>query len=110
MRSEAYTHLLGLVAIFAGLAVLAFSSSRLIDNFGGMAVLSGLGATAWACGGRSLLRMYIGALLTATLFAGSLFLVIMMSRSCGTDVPDRRCNSRHRRKIREYRSYRASVC
>jgi hypothetical protein len=34
MRSQGYAYLLGIVAILAGLAVLAFSSSRLIDIFG----------------------------------------------------------------------------
>jgi hypothetical protein len=34
MRSQAYAYPLGVVAILAGLAVLAVSASRVIDNFG----------------------------------------------------------------------------
>jgi hypothetical protein len=81
MTSKAYAYLLGMVAIFAGLAALAFSSSQLIDNFGGTAVLSGLGATAWATGSRSHLRTYTGALLTTALIGGSLVLAKLMSGS-----------------------------
>ena len=72
MRSKAYAYLLGMVAILAGLALLAFSPSQLIDIFGGAALLGGIGATAWASGGMSVLRMYIGALLITALIGGSL--------------------------------------
>jgi hypothetical protein len=66
MRSQAYAFLLGAVAIFAGLATMEFNSSRLIDIFGGAAVLDGLGSVAWASG-RSFFRMYIGVPLIAVL-------------------------------------------
>ena len=44
MRSQASASPLGVVAILAGLAVLAVSSSRVIDNFGhwSWSVVSGL--------------------------------------------------------------------
>ena len=44
MRPQAYAYPLGVVAILAGLAVLAFSSSRVIDIFGdrSWSVVSGL--------------------------------------------------------------------
>jgi hypothetical protein len=58
MSSKAHTYLLGLVAIFAGLATMVVSSSRLIDIFGLVALIGGLGATAWASGGMSFLKNY----------------------------------------------------
>jgi hypothetical protein len=80
MRSKAYAHLLGIVAILAGLATIVFGPSRLIDTVGGAVVLGGLGATAWATGGNSLLRNYVLALLIASLFCGALFLAILLTR------------------------------
>jgi hypothetical protein len=45
---KALTYLLGLVAMFAGFATMVFSSSRLmIDLFGGAVLLGGFGSTAW---------------------------------------------------------------
>jgi hypothetical protein len=78
MRLKAYAYLLGIVAIFAGLPALAFSSSRLIDLLGGAAVIGGLGATAWASGGMSLLKKYVLALLITALIGGALVLVKLM--------------------------------
>src|SRR5262249_29376871 len=52
MRSKAYAYWLGIVAILAGVATMAFSSVRLIDIIGRAAVLGGLGAAAWASWGR----------------------------------------------------------
>jgi len=79
MRSDAYAYVLGIVAMVAGVAILAFSSSRLIDYFGGAAVLGGLGATAWASGGASLLKKYTAAVLIAGLIGGALVLIKLMS-------------------------------
>jgi hypothetical protein len=70
MRSQAYAFLLGVVAIFAGLATMVDSSIRSIDIFGGALVLGGLGSTAWATGDKSLFRVLIGALLMSTLIGG----------------------------------------
>ncbi|HWT47926.1 MAG TPA: hypothetical protein VN255_04860 [Mycobacterium sp.] len=78
MSFKGYAYLLGLVAIFAGLAIMEFSSSRLIDIFGGAAVVGGLGSTAWA-GGRGLFKMFIGALLITALIGGALLLDKLMS-------------------------------
>jgi hypothetical protein len=41
MSSKGYAYLLGLVAIFAGLATMEFSSSRLIDICGRTGVVGG---------------------------------------------------------------------
>ena len=79
MSFKGYAYLLGLVAIFAGLAIMEFSSSRLIDIFGGAAVVGGLGSTAWATGGASFLKMYIGALVITALIGGALLLDKLMS-------------------------------
>ena len=79
MRAKGYAYLLGVVAILAGLAVLAFSPSRLIDIFGGAALVGGMGATAWATGGMRFLRMFTAVLLTAALIGGSLIVVKLMS-------------------------------
>ena len=73
MRSKAYAYLLGVVAILAGLAVLAFSSSRVIDIFGGAVLVGGMGAAGWATGGMSL-RMFTGVLLATALIGGSVAL------------------------------------
>jgi hypothetical protein len=70
MRSQGYAFLLGVVAIFAGLATMEFSSSRLIDIFGGTLVLGGLGSAAWATADKSFFKMFIGALLMSTLIGG----------------------------------------
>ena len=70
MRSQAYAFLLGVVAIFAGVATMAASSIRSIDIFGGALVLGGLGSTAWATGDKSLFKMFIGVLLMTTLIGG----------------------------------------
>jgi hypothetical protein len=75
MRSKDYAYLLGVVAIFAGLAVAAFGSSRLIDLFGGAVMLSGLGVTGWVAWGRRFLRRYIGVLLAKVLICAVIFLV-----------------------------------
>jgi hypothetical protein len=80
MGSRGYAYLLGVVAIFAGLATMVFSPSRLIDIFGGIAVICGLGAAAWGGGGVSLLKKYVGALLITALVGGALVLVMLMSR------------------------------
>ena len=66
MRSQGYAYLLEIVAILAGLAVLAFSSSRLIDIFGERSWSVVWGAAGWASGGMSL-RMFTGVLLTTAL-------------------------------------------
>ena len=79
MRSQAYAFLLGVVAIFAGLATMVLSSSRLIDIFGGAAVVGGLGSTAWATGDKSFFKMFIGVLLMTPLIGGALALVKLMS-------------------------------
>jgi hypothetical protein len=79
MSSKAYAYLLGLVAIFAGFATMVFGPTRLIDTFGGAVLLSGLGSTAWATGGTSFLKKYIGVLLITALFGGVLVLVKLMS-------------------------------
>ena len=50
MCFKGYAYLLGLVAMFAGFATMVFSSSRLIDIFGGAVLLGGFGSTAWARG------------------------------------------------------------
>ena len=70
MRSQAYAFLLGVVAIFAGVATMAASSIRSIDIFGGALVLGGLGSTAWATGDKSFFKMFIGVLLVSTLIGG----------------------------------------
>jgi hypothetical protein len=72
-------HLLGVVAIFAGFATMVFSSSRLIGLFGGAAVFGGLGSTAWATRGMSLLKKFVGVLLITALIGGVLVLVKLMS-------------------------------
>ena len=41
MCFKGYAYLLGLVAMFAGFATMVFSSSRLIDIFGGAVLLGG---------------------------------------------------------------------
>jgi hypothetical protein len=79
MSLKGYAYLLGLVAIFAGLATAEFSPSRLIDILGGAAVVGGLGSAAWATGG-ILFKMFIGALLITVLIGGVLVLVKLMSR------------------------------
>jgi hypothetical protein len=80
MDSKAYVYLLGVVAIFAGVATMVVSSSRLIDIFGGAVVLGGLGATAWvASGGMIVFRRFIGALLVSVLIGGVIELVWLMS-------------------------------
>jgi hypothetical protein len=63
-------YLLGLVAIFAGVATMEDSSIRSIDIFGGALVLGGLGSTAWATGDKSFFRLFIAAVLIATLIGG----------------------------------------
>jgi hypothetical protein len=78
MSFKGYAYLLGLVAIFAGLATMEFSSSRLIDIFGGAAVIGGLGATAWTSG-PGLFRAFIGVLLITVLIGGALLLDKLMS-------------------------------
>ena len=80
MSSRASVYLLGFVAIFAGVATMVVSASRPIDIFGGAVVVGGLGAAAWAAGGVSFLKMYIGALLIAALIGGAFFLVMLLSR------------------------------
>ena len=75
MRAKAYAYLLGIIAILAGLAGLAFSQTRVIDMLGGAVLLTGMGATAWATEGTSLLKKYIGALLLAALIGGVIVLV-----------------------------------
>jgi hypothetical protein len=62
-----------MVAILAGLAALAFSSSRLIDIFGGATLAAGIGAAGWATEGMRP-RMYTAVLLTTALIGGSLAL------------------------------------
>jgi len=62
-------YLLGIVAIFAGLATMEDSSIRSIDIFGGALVIGGLGAAAWSCG-TSVFRWYVAALLVAALVGG----------------------------------------
>jgi hypothetical protein len=79
MSLKGYAYLLGLVAIFAGLATMEFSSSRLIDWLGGAAVVGGLGSTAWATGGMSFLKAYTVVLLIAVLICGALELDKLMS-------------------------------
>jgi hypothetical protein len=79
MRSQSNAYVLGIVAMVAGVATLAFSLSRLIDSFGAAAVVCGLGATAWASGGTSLLKKYTAALLIAALIGGALVLIKLMS-------------------------------
>jgi hypothetical protein len=73
MRLKAYAYLVGVVAILAGLAVLAFSSSRVICIFGGAVLVGGMGAAGWASGGMSL-RMFAGVLVATALIYGSLAL------------------------------------
>ena len=75
MRSQAYAFLLGVVAIFAGVATMAASSIRSIDIFGGALVLGGLGSTAWARGGMSRLKMFVGVMVLAALIGGVIELV-----------------------------------
>jgi hypothetical protein len=58
---------------------MAFSLSRLITIFGGAALLGGLGSTAWATGGMSFFKNFIGVLLITTLIGGALVLVRLMS-------------------------------
>jgi hypothetical protein len=52
MRSQAYTYMLGIVAMLAGVAIMVFSSSRLIDIFGGTAMICRLGSTNACATGR----------------------------------------------------------
>ena len=63
-------YLLGIVAIFAGVATMEDSSIRSIDIFGGALVLGGLGSTVWATGEKSFFRLFVGALLMTTLIGG----------------------------------------
>jgi hypothetical protein len=63
-------YLLGIVAIFAGVATMAVSPSRSIDIFGGALVIGGLGFTAWATGGTGFFKMFLGVLLIAVLVGG----------------------------------------
>jgi hypothetical protein len=62
--------LLGVVAIFAGVAIMEDSSIRSIDILGGALVIGGLGSAAWATGSRSFFTMFIAVVLLATLFGG----------------------------------------
>jgi hypothetical protein len=75
MRAKGHAYLLGVIAIPVGLAVMAFGPTRLIDVFGGAALLTGLGAAAWATEGTGLLKRYIGALLLGALIGGVIVLV-----------------------------------
>jgi hypothetical protein len=75
MSSKGYAYLLGLVAMFAGFATMVFSPSRLIDLFGGAVLLGGLGAAAWATGGMSRLKMFVGVLVVTALIGGAIELV-----------------------------------
>ena len=75
MSFKGYAYLLGLVAMFAGFATMVFSSSRLIDIFGGAVLLSGFGSTAWARGGMSRLKMFVGVMVLAALIGGVIELV-----------------------------------
>ena len=75
MRAKAFAYLLGIVAILAGLAVLAFVPSRSVDILGGAVLLIGLGITAWAAEGTPLLKKYTGVLLLAALIGGVIVLV-----------------------------------
>jgi len=63
-------YLLGIVAIIAGVATMVDSSSRSIDICGGALVLGGLGSTVWATGEKSFFRLFIAAVLLATLIGG----------------------------------------
>jgi hypothetical protein len=73
---KALTYLLGLVAMFAGFATMVFGASRLmIDLFGGAVLLGGFGSTAWATGGMSRLKMFVGVLVLAALIGGAIELV-----------------------------------
>ena len=71
-KAQASTYLLGVVAILAGLAALAFSSNRIIDIVGGAVPVVGMGAVGWATGGRSRLKWFTGALLAPALFCALL--------------------------------------
>lgn len=72
MRSKALIDLLGIVAMLAGVAVLAFSSCRLLEWLGGAALVCGLGAAAWSRGGMSLFKKYVVVLLITALIVGAL--------------------------------------
>ena len=75
MSFKGYAYLLGLVAMFAGFATMVFSSSRLIDIFGGAVLLGGFGSTAGARGGVSRLKMFVGVMVLAALIGGAIELV-----------------------------------
>ena len=80
MSFKGYAYLLGLVAMFAGFATMVVSSSRLIDIVGGAVLLGGFASTAWARGGMSRLKMFVGVLFLTALIGGALVLVKLMSR------------------------------
>src|SRR5262245_37118499 len=75
MRAKAYAYVLGVIAVLAGLAVMAFGPTRLIAIFEGAVLLTGLGAAARATEGRRVLRWYTEALLLAALIGGVIVLV-----------------------------------
>jgi len=75
MSFKGYAYLLGLVAMFAGFATMVFSSSRLIDIVGGAVLLGGFASTAWARGGVSRLKMFVGVMVLAALIGGAIELV-----------------------------------
>jgi hypothetical protein len=75
MRAKAYAYLLGVIAILAGLAVMAFGPTRPIAIVGGALLLTGLGAAAWATEGRRALKWYTEALLLAALIGGVIVVV-----------------------------------
>jgi hypothetical protein len=74
-KAGAVAYLLGVVAILAGLAALAFSSIRIIDILGGAVLVVGMGAVGWATGGRRRLRWFTGVLLATALFCAVLALL-----------------------------------
>ena len=63
-------YLLGIVAIIAGVATMVDSSIRSIDIVEGALVIGGLGSAAWATGGMSFFKMFIGVLLMTVLVGG----------------------------------------
>jgi hypothetical protein len=63
-------YLLGMAAIFAGTATMVDSSIRSIDIVEGALVIGGLGSAAWATGGMSFFKMFIGVLLMTVLVGG----------------------------------------
>jgi hypothetical protein len=75
MSSKGYAYLLGLVAIFAGFATMVCSPSRLIDLVGGAVLLGGFGSAAWATGGMSRLKMFVGVMVLAALIGGAIEVV-----------------------------------